>query len=333
MNNKTFNKPIIFIHKNNSEYLEYVLRCAVLFNPDKEVILLGDPSNAHYKKLGILHYEYDDYATNEEIRKFDEVYTYIGGEKQTKPNWVKFVLRRWFHIYEFIQRHHIDSFWTFDSDNLIITSLSIQEYKFKAIDCTEQCNGSCMNGFITNQAVVKAYVNYINTIFQDESVLQECREGVIQNPSYALTEMYCYYLFKQARKPKTIPLNTIINGETFDQCICSQDDMEMYAQPLNGNKVKKLYVSKLGYIYSYHIPSQQYIRLNTINMSWVPVYTFERIVKAVEKRQDRLTEESSDLTKRLRVIDMSSGFVKPKVERVKNKVYRLLNIMPEYDLK
>jgi hypothetical protein len=151
---------------------------------------------------------------------------------------VKFVLSRWFYIYEFIQKHHINSLWTFDSDSLIITSLSAQEYKFKDVDCTEQCNGSRMDGIITNQAVVKEYINYINDIFQDGSILQQYREGVIKNPSYALTGMYCYYLFKQVRKPKTIPLNTIVNGETFDQCICSQDDMEMYAQPLNGNKIK-----------------------------------------------------------------------------------------------
>jgi hypothetical protein len=38
--------PLIFIHYGNSSYLPYVMKVVKRFNPQKEIIFLGDKQNA-----------------------------------------------------------------------------------------------------------------------------------------------------------------------------------------------------------------------------------------------------------------------------------------------
>lgn len=283
--------PIIFIHKGDSDYLTYTLRCAKLFNPETKIILLGDETNEHYKSLGIKHYYYSEYE-GEESYLFDSIFKYIAGrEHPGKPWWVHFVFKRWFHIYYFIRKHNINKFWTFDSDTLILTDLSKQAYKFTGYDCTEQCNGMCMNGLIGNHVIVKRYIDTINSLFQDEEYLYKQEKEFETNTTYAFTEMRAYVEFKNNSNIKTIRLNSIINDETFDDCICQQHDMEM------DGKVKKLYF-KDGGVYFKNIPVQKLIKANSINMSWVPVSFIKTVYdiicqEAFQSKKENFTESSS----------------------------------------
>ena len=86
MNNKE--APIIFIHYGDSAYLKYTLRLAVKFNPDKEVILLGDNKNKKYEKIGVRHFYFNDYGAGEEINMFNKVFRFIAGAKHGKKEWV-----------------------------------------------------------------------------------------------------------------------------------------------------------------------------------------------------------------------------------------------------
>lgn len=255
--------PLIFIHKGCSDYLTYTLQCAKAFNPNARVILLGDKTNEHYKTFGIEHCFYEDFA-GEESRLFDEVFQYIRGEKYHAPEWlVRFFLKKWFHIFFFIKYHNIHKFWTFDSDTLILCDLSLQMNKFNDYDCTEQCNGICMNGFIGNIQVVRGYIHKIIDLFQDEKYLNKQREELKIYTDWALTEMRAYSAYKERTPIKTIRLNSIIDGETFDDCIKQHHDMEMK------NSIKKLYWTENG-IYVKHLPTMQFIKVNSLNMSLVP---------------------------------------------------------------
>jgi hypothetical protein len=49
--------------------------------------------------------------------------------------------------------------------------------------------------------------------------------------------------------------------------------MEMYAQTLKGRHVKKLYMRD-GQIYCRHIASGSFVRMNNLNLSWMPKYIF-----------------------------------------------------------
>jgi len=52
--------PVIFVHSNDSDYLEHTLSQAKQFND--VVLLIGDDTNKHYAKDGIQHYQLADYS-------------------------------------------------------------------------------------------------------------------------------------------------------------------------------------------------------------------------------------------------------------------------------
>jgi hypothetical protein len=285
--------PIIFIHYSDSYYLRYCLESAVIFNPRKQVILLGDASNAHYQKLGVTHYDLSEFSYGPEIARFEDVYQFIAGEEHQRQEWTKFVFRRWFIIYNFITRNQIERFWTFDSDNLVLTDLSQHEEKFRGYDCTEQCSGICMNGFVTNTRVVKGYIEKINELFERTSFLQREKEGLASYPKYAFTEMKAYAMYREECGIKRTRLNAIINSETFLDSICTveehrvyfnEDEYEVYNEKLWGNELKKIYLRSDGNIFLLHRRTKQLVKLNTINMSWTPDWLFRILLKHAKRR-------------------------------------------------
>lgn len=276
--------PIIFIHKGDSDYLEYTLRCCKIFNPDSRVILLGDETNQHYRNIGIEHFLYTNYQ-GEELDLFQRVFQVIQGKDNKSKEWiVRFWFQRWFHIFYFINSHKINQFWTFDSDNLIICDLNSKLYRFIEYDCTEQCNGMCINGFVGNSEAVKGYVSIINKLFHDQTYLAQRRQEYEEHTNWAFTEMAAYAAYKERANIKTIRLNSIIKGEMFDDCICQQHDMEM----IGG--IKKLYIDEANRtFYVKHLPTQQYIKLNSINMSWVPTSFIKQVFEdATVTHQDNI---------------------------------------------
>lgn len=234
--------PIIFIHYGDSEYLPYTLKSARIFNPSSRIILLGDKSNQHYTSLGIEHFFFDNYSNSSEIILFKRVYKFIAGKNNSNTGWTQFVFQRWFHIFEFIQSQEIERFWTFDSDNLIFTNLQKYQTNLFQYDCTEQCNGSCMNGFVSSQEIVKGYLDTINSLFRDAEYLERQRREFIDYPDFSFTEMRAYDEYRNRNKLNTIRLQKISTEETFDECLCQPQGMEF----ING---KKKLIFKGGFIY------------------------------------------------------------------------------------
>lgn len=290
--------PIIFIHYGDSYYLKYTLESAVSFNPDKQVILLGDHENAYHKRLGVIHIDFKDYAAGPEIELFDRVYQHIAGSQHGRHEWTRFVFRRWFNIYNYIKAHGISRFWTFDSDTLILTRLSAYEARFARVDCTEQCSGICMNGFIPSLEVVKGYVDKVNELFQREPFLDEQRANLRELPWYAFTEMRAYVAYRTEAGLKTVRLGAIVDGEAFLDSICTleehkiyldDDEYETYDVRVWRHEIKKVYLRHDGEIFLRHRSTGQFVKLNTINMSWVPEWLFQRLLRhASRKLRSRL---------------------------------------------
>jgi hypothetical protein len=285
--------PLIFIQYNDSYYLKYSLESAVLFNPDKKVILLGDANNVKYKDLGVIYYSFADFCEGPEISEFDQNYCLIAGKEHYRREWTKFTFRRWFMIYNFLAAHDISSFWTFDSDNLILTRLSTHEIKFRNFACTEQCSGSCINGFVSNREVVKGYLDKINELFKRTQFLDEQRAMLKHATRYAFTEMNAYSVYKEEVPIRSIRLNTIIDRETFLDSICTlkehrvyfnDDEYEIYGQKLWNNDLKKIYLGSNGDIYLRHRATQEMVKLNTINMSWTPGWLFDVLLKHSKRK-------------------------------------------------
>ncbi|WOO41433.1 hypothetical protein [Rubellicoccus peritrichatus] len=215
-------------------------------------------------------------------------------EGDERRDWIDFVFRRWFIVHNFCRSQKINSFWHFDSDNMVLSDLSTHEVKFKDFDCTEQCGGSCMNGFISNLNVVTGYISKINEIFQRTEYLDNLqKEFDEEHPTYAFTEMRAYRIYKSESKIKTTRLASIIDNSSFDDCICSADDMETEKLP-SGTVIKKVHLSNSGFFWK--TQTGDYVKANSINLSWVPAYFFEATYKHLLKVKRSNAEASHTST-------------------------------------
>jgi len=96
--------PIIFIHYGPAHYLKWTLMAARRTNPDKRIVLLGDPNNRRFVGGGVQFVDFETLAGGEKEREFQKVFQIIQGERHrfNKPDgikiWLKFVFRRWFPV-------------------------------------------------------------------------------------------------------------------------------------------------------------------------------------------------------------------------------------------
>lgn len=328
--------PIIFCHYGNSAYLPYVLEVSRINNRDKEIFLLGDQENRWISEtLSIDHLFYQDYQYGTEIDLFDRVYKVIQGNKHNNivggRDWLNFVFKRWFYIYNFLISKGIEEFWHFDSDNMILSSLSSHEPKFRGYDCTEQCNGMCINGFISNPDIVLSYIRKINELFQNERYLQKQQKTYDEvQPTYAFTEMQAYKTFKEEERIRTIRLNTIIDGSTFDDCICQEHNMEMERLP-SGRKIKKIFLNVDGRFYCCQKGTNRLLQMNSLNLSWVPLYLFKTVFlhlkktansgKFIEPDTRRMPTLSSSIPKKYLVKETMKKAIRLAIKRYNNRAF------------
>lgn len=271
--------PILFIHYGDTPYLKYTLDSAKHFNGDKEVFLLGDDQNKKYeKKLGIKHIPFASYNHTESVGWLNKNFKYVAGaNRQTEQDrrFELFCFKRWFYLYEFMKEHNLERCWYFDSDTLILSDLNKEEGKFDGYDITEQSNGSNMKGIIKFQQI-KNFIKTINELFLDENYLKKQSVEFKNEPNYAFCDMRAYQVFKETYTPKTIALKTIINGETHDENICQEDGLETEYDNYIKRTIKKLYFKKNN-VYEKSKKTGEFIKLISINMSWVPTSFIEKV--------------------------------------------------------
>jgi hypothetical protein len=323
--------PLIFIHFGNSSYLRYTLKSARLHNADKRIILLGDESNRHYGGRGIEYFDFSHFGEGPEIKLFDKIYRFIGGKQHRESQWVKFVFRRWFHLYYFLSAQRIERFWTFDSDTLVLCQLSRQEEKYVRYDCTEQCGGSCMNGLVNNLKAVKGYLDKINELFLREEYIFEQMKDFEVHPNYAFTEMRAYETYKKESGINRIHLGSVLDGEAFDDCLWKAGDFESFEKlpPGVGGSPKKVYLNGDGSLFCFHKPSQSFVKFNSLNMSWLPDYLFRRIIQH-SKLQLRKKKPQKISRETLRVLDLDRNF-SDILEASAVRICQRLRFMRQFD--
>ena len=282
--------PLLFCHYGNSRYLPYVLEMARFSNPEKRIVLLGDEKNAWLAdKIEIEHRCFKEFDYGEELERFHRHYRPVQGPKHGHmkggQDWLKFVFARWFFVLNFVRSSSIDEFWHFDSDNMILIPLSDHEDELRQYDCTEQCNGICINGFVSSVPLIERYVRKINAFYQDESFLQKKQKEFDEfEPGKCFNEMTAYGLFKQEESVNSVRLNAVRNGSTFDDCICQNHHIQM-ERLFNGKLIKRIHSSPTGKFFCQSDQDGQFLRLNSINCSWVPVKLFEVILQRAKLAQ------------------------------------------------
>ena len=286
--------PIIFIHYGDSPYLKYTVEFAKKSNPDKQIVFLGDEENKYLENFGAHHVMISDYLSSPEIDKFHEVFKIIGpdgykisgkdngkSKDDTGVFWTKFVFLKMFVFYNYALKNGINKFWTFDTDNFIVTDLVPFESLFIDLDNTEQNLGNSMHGIINNLEVLKGYIEMINELFEDESFLDSVKESLLNAPKHhAYTEMWAYNEYKKRKTIKTIHLNGVFNNSTFDDKLCFPDGMETVACHFKGMPViKKIYYDNLGLFYFKKEHEEVYLKVNVFDFSWLPSICMDQFYK------------------------------------------------------
>ena len=262
--------PIIFTHYGNTDYLYYTIQCAKRNCPNSPVVLIGDQDNESLaKELDIQFYNLNSFDS-EMISDFNKNYISISGQKhidyKNGKDWLKYVFLRWFIIDSLLEDLKIKEFWHFDSDTMILEDLTKHQVLFQNYDCTEQCLGNCMNGFIKSR-IVTDYCNYILEMFKDTHLVDlNNLEFSNYNKNMALTEMRAFQYFKNKKNVKSTSLN--INKETFfDNAFRFSEGFET-SLFYDGKPIKKL-IHLDGTFYL--IRNGNYIKLITANLSWLPI--------------------------------------------------------------
>lgn len=109
-------KSIIFVHKGNPRYLGLAINQARIFNPNCDIILLGDDSNKSVE--GACHFAINDYM--KDANEFNNIFFNVSPNRRS---YELFCFQRWFIIRDFFKSHpqYDDDFLYCDSDTLLYT--------------------------------------------------------------------------------------------------------------------------------------------------------------------------------------------------------------------
>lgn len=268
------NTPIIFVHYGYNNYLATTIASALLTNPRKRVILIGDPSNKMFESLGAEHYDFTTLDNGQEIDEFERIWKFIPTwDVQYQPEFFKFVFKKWYFINRFIEINGMSRFWHFDSDTMIMEDLGSLEESFSRYDCTEQVGGRCMGGLISNHKAVQAYVASMN---------HDLRSGVyLDNQSTgAYNEMDAYIRFRDANPwLRSFNLSEVHEGQMYEAHALGlpapDDDLET-----EGGR-KKFSIGSNGNLYRKRMSTNEHINIYAINMSWNLIDSYENIFNQI----------------------------------------------------
>ncbi len=279
------NPPLIFIHYGAAPYLRWTLRTARRTNPGKRIILLGDAQNRSSARGLAEHVEFSHLEEGPELAEFDRVFQVLQGDRHRFNKlhgtefWLRFVFRRWFLIANFLRREHIEAFWTFDSDTLVLAPLQPREARYRGYDCTEQCRGECLNGFVGSRTLVENYIRTINLLFQDPDYLQAQRERLKTHAGLSFNEMDAYREFRSRHALRTIRAVEPIDGEVFDDALAFIEDYEESPEKLmNRTQVKRLWAGPGGGVFARR-KDGRVVRMITANLSWMPLFMYRRLAR------------------------------------------------------
>jgi hypothetical protein len=85
--------------------------------------------------------------------------------------------------------------------------------------------------------------------------------------------MEAFAVFVEQEGIRNFHLAQIRDGAMFDDSITYQNGMELYNGTIKGRRVKKLYMRD-GQIYCKHLASDSFVKMNNLNLSWMPKYIF-----------------------------------------------------------
>ena len=295
------NIPIIFLHIGDIFYLKYTLRSAVYHNQKGNIILIGNDSNKKYERLGIKHFNFDDYLDSSDINEFEVNYKLIGGSRFLEINaakgydWTKYNFLKWFVLRNFLNKHDIENCWTFDSDNMILCDLQEKSYFFEHLDCTVRPSFSMIMGKINNPMILQDYCTTIIQLFKDQEFLENQRIEFNSNAQFGFTMMRAFMKFYELyqNKYKIDTFEKINKGELFLDMLLrkGKNIFVINEKKEKDSDIKQLY-QRGSILFVKHVSTGDFIKLNSIDLSWVPEYYFSKILSITTTGVDGSAEKA-----------------------------------------
>lgn len=150
---------IIFIHSGSNDYLAHTIGITKYYNKHVRIILLGDDFNKHIaNQIGIDFYHYADYQ--ETVPYY---HVSVNGRQ-----YEKFCFDRWFIIYNFLNRHNLDTFIHSDSDNAICYDASSVSYENACIGDYTHKYAIVPNVFFSNKNTLRRILHFYRGLYDQD---------------------------------------------------------------------------------------------------------------------------------------------------------------------
>ena len=206
--------PIIFIHSGNASYLWFAIRQARIFNPDSEIILIGDTSNQRFLFV-TRHVTANDYYDGAE--KFACVYQHMS---VNKLEFERFCFQRWFVLRDWMESENLDKCFLMDSDVMLYCKVAEESRHFRRHDMTLSHTQTPGNVFINNRQALNTLCDFLMSMYTDpdhhERLCQQYQETGIISDMTALVD------FSNAQLIDIGDTRRVINGTTWDDNVnCS----------------------------------------------------------------------------------------------------------------
>jgi len=76
---------------------------------------------------------------------------------------------------------------------------------------------------------------------------------------------------------RSLHLAQIHDGSMFDDSITYDNGMLMYEKPIKGGNVKQPFMDN-GSIFCRHLASGSFVKMSSLNLSWMPKYVFQLLL-------------------------------------------------------
>jgi hypothetical protein len=218
-------KPIVLIHKGNSNYLPISLwQLVYTQNQGTPIYLIGNEDNAHFGSL-VTHLSYNDFIS--EADAFTKAYKHYSTNGH---DYELFCIQRWFILKSVMKKYGWQSCIYLDSDIMAYTNLADAPTAVMQAEMTVACISAHTN-FINCYETLDLFCRFIIAIYSNpeaDIVLEKIyNENIKNDGGGGVSDMTMFTLFRKKYPEKIVDISTIIENQTYDITIDYHNGYEM----------------------------------------------------------------------------------------------------------
>jgi hypothetical protein len=213
-------RPIVFVHRGCPDYLKITLTKARQYNPDSPLILLGDSSNAHLVQE-VAGLEFKPIRCDAgDCARFAKVYEH---QSHLAEEFERFCIQRWILLRDLMSQNNWNRLLYLDSDVLLYSDVEQSGKRFddSALSLARWLGGSAWCGhtcFINHSDVLGEFVDLLFELYTTAEG-KRLREKYITEKLCWISDMTCFYFFRQRTSRPIANLTDVIDNAVFDDRI------------------------------------------------------------------------------------------------------------------